>query len=120
MSELEDTFAWQCVAYHLPEPKREWRFMKNRRWRFDFAWPEQKLAVEIQGGTWAKGPQAHGHGRGFTRDCAKSFAAQALGWRVLPLDGDLVRGGDGVRWVQALLSGLVAEDAVEVLVEGVK
>ena len=30
--------------------EREYRFFPGRLWRFDFAWPESKVAVKIEGG----------------------------------------------------------------------
>ena len=33
----------------LPPFEREFRFASPRRWRFDFCWPERKVAVEIEG-----------------------------------------------------------------------
>ncbi len=80
-SELEATFALQLRAEGLPEPEREYRFHPTRRWRFDFAWPEKMLAVEIEGGTWSRG--RHTRGAGFEADCEKYNAATLLGWRVL-------------------------------------
>lgn len=46
MSELEETLAFHLKAAKLPAPEREYRFDPERRWRFDFAWPDQMLAVE--------------------------------------------------------------------------
>jgi hypothetical protein len=31
----------------LPDPVEEYRFAPPRRWRFDLAWPERMLAVEV-------------------------------------------------------------------------
>ena len=42
------------------EPLKEFKFHDKRRWRIDYCWPEQKLAVEIEGGIWING----GHNRG--------------------------------------------------------
>jgi hypothetical protein len=53
-------------------------------WRFDFAWPDQKVAVEIEGGIWRpSGKGAHTGGAAVTRDAEKSNAAQLAGWMVL-------------------------------------
>src|SRR5678815_1231604 len=60
-----------------PRPQREYRFHDARKWRFDFAWPEIKLAVEIEG------QGRHQTFIGFRRDCDKYNEALALGWRVL-------------------------------------
>lgn len=39
-----------CAALGLPNPQQEVRFMRERKWRFDLAWPDDKVAIEIQGG----------------------------------------------------------------------
>ena len=31
----------------LPRPEREWKFDAKRRWRFDYAWPQQMIALEV-------------------------------------------------------------------------
>ena len=65
----------------LPEPEREYRFDAKRRFRFDFAWPEIKLAVEINGGIWTLKPS---HSRaGHIRDMEKLNLAAEMGWIVL-------------------------------------
>jgi hypothetical protein len=48
-SEPEERFniAWRSLGG--PKPEREYRFCE-RKWRFDFAWPEVRIAVEIEGG----------------------------------------------------------------------
>jgi very-short-patch-repair endonuclease len=56
---------------------KEHRFHPTRRWRFDFAWPEQRLAVEIEG----RG--RHQTFMGFAQDAEKYNTALLLGWRVL-------------------------------------
>jgi very-short-patch-repair endonuclease len=65
----------------LPQPVREYRFHPVRRWRFDAAWVEQKVAVEIQGGSWING----GHSRAGHQasDMEKLNTAQLMGWVVL-------------------------------------
>jgi hypothetical protein len=41
----------QLVEAGLPEPEQEFSFAKaiGRNWRFDFAWPFYKIALEIEG-----------------------------------------------------------------------
>lgn len=65
----------------LPIPEQEYVFCEGRRWRFDFAYPKQKVAVECEGGVWIQG--RHNRGKGFINDCYKYNAAVLLGWRVL-------------------------------------
>jgi hypothetical protein len=75
------TFAVQCKALKLPEPVAELRFAPPRRWRFDWAWPEQKLALEVQGGLFSNG--RHVRGAALLKEHEKLNAAAARGWRVM-------------------------------------
>jgi len=63
-------------------------FHPVRMWRFDYAIPSLKIAIEYHGhaGFIAKRKQAaSGHStiKGLTNDCEKLNNATALGWRVL-------------------------------------
>lgn len=93
-SKLESLFASHLRAANLPVPVPEYRFHPTRRWRFDFAWPQVRLAVEIDGATWAGG--RHTRGAGFSSDCDKMNAAILLGWRVLRFTGQHVRSGEAL------------------------
>jgi very-short-patch-repair endonuclease len=101
MSAPEDLFAFQVRAAGLPDPVREHRFHPVRKWRMDFAWPERKVAAEIEGGTWAGG--RHTRGSGFAGDCAKYNAAALLGWRVLRFTSGMVTSGEALATVEAAL-----------------
>lgn len=80
-SHLEAQFQLIVRIAHLPEPEVEFRFHSRRRWRFDFAWPAQLVAVEIEGGVWSQG--RHTRGSGFAKDCDKYNEAVIAGWKVL-------------------------------------
>lgn len=67
--------------FHIPEPVMEHQFCPTRKFRFDFAWPEQKLALEVEGGVFIRG--AHGSISGIMRDMEKYNLAALYGWRVL-------------------------------------
>ena len=71
--------AW--FAEHGIKPETEWKFCETRRWRFDFAWPDQKVALECEGGVWTGG--RHSRGKGMIADMHKYNTATVLGWRVL-------------------------------------
>jgi very-short-patch-repair endonuclease len=60
--------------------RQEYRFDDERRWRFDFAWPEKRVALEVEGGAWVGG--RHNRAAGFQADAEKYNAAAAAGWRV--------------------------------------
>lgn len=80
-----DLFPRYCTEHGLPEPVAEHRFCADRRWRFDYAWPEHTLALEVEGGIWTRG--RHVRPRGYAGDMAKYNRAAAEGWvvlRVLP------------------------------------
>ena len=59
---------------------REYRFHPKRRWRFDFAWVEAKVALEFNGGVFKYG--RHNRALGYLGDLEKLNTAQSLGWRV--------------------------------------
>ena len=74
-------FAAFLAAHGLPAPIPELRFAPPRRWRFDYAWPAKKLALEVQGGIWTAG--RHSRGAAMLKEWEKLNAAAVLGWRML-------------------------------------
>lgn len=76
-----DWFPAACRAAGLPEPVAEFRFHPERRWRLDWAWPDWRLALEIEGGVWTGG--RHTRGRGFLGDMEKYNALALAGWRLV-------------------------------------
>ena len=65
----------------VPTAEFEFKFHPSRRWRFDIAWPDYKLAVEVQGGLFTGG--RHTQGAALLKEYQKMNAAAVLGWRVL-------------------------------------
>ena len=115
-SSKEDDFDFQCRAYRLPRFERQYPFAKSlgRRWLFDFAWPERKIAIEIEGLVVQKlAGQLVVRGRhasitGFKEDCIKYASAAVLGWRVLRFEQSQVKDGTAIEFAQRVLlpSGL--------------
>ena len=96
MSYLENDFqSWLGQNPDIPFAVREFIFAPPRKFRFDFAWPDQKVAVEIEGGLWKGG--RHQTLDGFMKDCEKYERALQLGWRVYRVPGPWV--SDGSRWI---------------------
>lgn len=60
---------------------REYRFHPYRLWRFDYAIPDLRIAIEIDGGVWING--RHNRASGYLGDMEKFNAAATLGWVVL-------------------------------------
>lgn len=92
---LEETFNTYLrePGSPIPEPyEREYQFHETRKWRFDFAWPDHRVAVEIEGITRGKG--RHQSYDGFVGDCEKYEAAQRAGWIVYRIPGPWLADGD--------------------------
>ena len=82
----------------LPTGVGQHPVIAGRLFRFDRAWPDHKVAVEIQGGVWMP-KSAHNTGSGIERDCLKLSMAAALGWRVLPITRSMIESGEAIRWI---------------------
>lgn len=81
---LERTLDHQIKSLQLTIPvEREYVFHPTRKWRFDFAIPELRIAIEVEGGTFSGKDTRHTTGMGHHEDCNKYNAAAMLGWRVL-------------------------------------
>ena len=85
----------------LPAPVREHRFHPVRRWRFDYAWPGEKVALEVDGGVWTGG--RHTRGAGFIKDMEKLNAATVAGWRVVRVVPSKLCSSATVGMLEALL-----------------
>lgn len=100
-SVLEEELVAQIRRAGLPEPEREVRFCDTRRWRFDLAWPAAGLAVEVDGGVWARG--RHNRGAGFIADAEKYNTGQLLGWVILRYTDREIRDGSACREIAEAL-----------------
>jgi len=106
-----ELFALYCRHELLPPFEREYPFgvAIGRKWRFDFAWPELLVAVEIEGLTkkfiddvpYAIG--RHCTFKGFADDCVKYAHANTLGWHVNRFNQALVKDGTAIALTRQLL-----------------
>lgn len=105
---LKLDFDTYVMLHDVEQPEKEYRFHPERRWRFDRAWPKQKVAVELEGarfgrpitchccgqtvkrklqgsGKWITVREGgrHNTGKGYENDMEKYNAAIELGWVVL-------------------------------------
>ena len=100
-----ELLAWQVGAIGLPLPVREFKFHDNRQWRFDVAWPDRRLAIEIEGGAFTPGGSRHTRGAGFRRDLEKYVEATLAGWTVVRILPEHIEKGMAIGWVERLLTG---------------
>jgi hypothetical protein len=71
----------QATPADLPPGfQTEYRFAPPRRWRFDYAWPEHRVALEIEGAVYVRGH--HARGQGIENDMEKYNQATFERWRV--------------------------------------
>jgi DNA-binding CsgD family transcriptional regulator len=119
-STLERAFDTHFIALgtDLPRPEKQYEFYKpHRNWRFDRAWPDEKVAVELEGGVYGQEISCHNCGatvralkkdgtpgktlrisaghrsfQRFLRDQEKYNTAEIEGWVVLRFVHDDVYG----------------------------
>lgn len=82
----------------FPEPVLEHRFSPPRRWRFDYAWPHVKVALEVEGGVWTGG--RHTRPSGYSNDCEKYSEAAVQGWIVLRVLPDWLTQSRTLDWLE--------------------
>jgi len=88
---------------------REYQFAKPRRWRFDFAIPGRKIAIEVDGATWTGG--RHTSGSGFTKDMEKFNEAGLLGWRIFRVTPQQVKNGQAIVLLERIFEKRIDEKA---------
>lgn len=102
-SPLEETLALHLRSAGI-EFEREHQFHPVRKWRFDFAILDQKLAIECEGGIYAQGRTGHSSITGIERDIEKGNAATLLGWRVLRFTEKAINSGEALRTIEQAIS----------------
>jgi hypothetical protein len=78
---VSETFNKVAKQFGVPASDSEYVFAAPRKWRFDYAWPASRVALEVEGGVWTNG--RHTRGAGFLKDVEKYNAAAVRGWLVL-------------------------------------
>ncbi len=135
---LGEVLSEQLVLARLPEPEAEYMFHepyageKQRRWRFDLAYPNQRIAIEIEGGTYTvkcgrckgegwtptggkctgckgsgRAPGGHTNVKGIRSDIEKYNTAACQGWKLFRVLADDVRRGNAIGQLLPLLSRLM-------------
>ena len=96
-------FLAYCEKNGLPTPTPEFQFAKpDRKWRFDFAFCDCGVALEIEGAVWTQG--RHTRGSGFVADMEKYNAAALRGWAVYRVTPDQLYSPETLALLRAALS----------------
>lgn len=123
---LEDRFVdrWTTRYPQFPYERektidawRQWAHERKARgfvsravpYKGDFLWPDARVVVEVQGGTWGVG--GHSTGTGIERDASKAFTAACGGWVVVALTERMLMKHDDV-WLPklaALIASRIAQ-----------
>ena len=75
-----------CKKMGIAGGVSEYRFDSKRKWRCDFAFPEIKLCIEIDGGVWMSAhnkKSRHFYGQGAVNDMEKMNALTEHGYYLL-------------------------------------
>ena len=121
-TDLERSFEMQLETARITGWEKEYHFKipgSRNPCRFDFAWPDIMLAIDIQGGIFPmwhttktgkryKMPGAHLNTKGYIHDCEKANEASVCGWTVLwvtpkHLDCDWGKKSTSIQWVERFL-----------------
>jgi len=86
-SELKFIKYWETL-YPDIDLHTEYRFTPPRRFRFDFASIDSKVAIEINGGNWIRG--RHTRASNLSNEYEKLNLATLNGWRVFVLSPEMI------------------------------
>lgn len=105
MSALEDQFLslWQAhnpqlilerefsdiPSWEVDFQERHAKSKRSKRYRLDFAHPDSRTGIEIQGGVYNRG--RHVTGSGYERDCRKYNLAYTSGWTIFLLTSQMAK-----------------------------
>ena len=102
LSDLEDKLEFQLKSAKITGFTREYKFHPKRRWRLDFAWIDQKIGVEVEGGIWLP-RSGHNTGVGISRDVEKGNALTLLGWKLIRVTGKMIKSGEALNIIESIL-----------------
>ena len=108
-SKPEEKLLGQIKIAGLPRPKPNFHHIPGRQPHLDGAWPDRKIAYEVQGGTrynsktggGVKG--AHIRTGGYERDRRKINEATLMGWKVYEFTSAMIESGEALGFLERAL-----------------
>ena len=100
---IRDIFTVICKTDLGVECVKEYRFHTKRMWRFDYAIPQHKIALEVEGGIWTRG--RHTRPQGFLGDVDKYNTATLMGWRVFRVTPDTLYSNATINMLKSAILG---------------
>ena len=109
-------YYWRIVVGTYRMYQTEYNFDPPRKHRFDFAWPDKKIAVEVDGNAWhVKGGGKHGT----DKDREKINIAASMGWRVFHFSPAMLdkNPGECIEMIVSVLTERILQMATNVHLE---
>lgn len=75
---------------NLPSPQKEYKPGTVRKYKLDYAWPDIKVGIELNGGIFMK-KGGHNSISGLLRDYERMNYLQILGWLIIQFDPSMMR-----------------------------
>lgn len=95
---LANLLRWQGVSGF----EREYRAIPTRQWRWDIAFVDQRLLIEVDGGGWTQGK--HSREPGMSADSTKQNTAVIADWRCLRFTPSMIDSGEAVETIRKALA----------------
>lgn len=111
MSRMPIPFDRQCAFAQLPIPIAEYEFARateERKWRVDWCFVAQLVALEVEGGYAAGG--RHTRTGGFLGDLEKYNSLACHGFRLLRVTPRQIDNGQALLWVARILQPAAVVD----------
>lgn len=106
VAQMRDIFTVMCMSDLGVRCVKEYQFHPKRKWRFDYAIPDHKIALEVEGGVWTQG--RHVRPQGFLGDIEKYNTATLMGWRVFRTTPDSLLTNATLALLKNAISGAVS------------
>ena len=81
-------------------PEREYIYHPIRKWRIDYYFPEQMIAIEYEGMAYTGGKSRHTTISGFTKDCDKYNEMALMGITLLRFNAEMINKGKALQQIK--------------------